>query len=97
MIASSAVRPYLLCLVVFAVRREDELHEHGSKMGWALIVERFPGKALWAFEYFESMQRRIMRFHNEEGTSLVARRVSLGTVGKTAPGLKRKELATGRY
>jgi hypothetical protein len=39
MIASSAVRPYLLCLVVFAVRREDELHEHDSKTGWALIVE----------------------------------------------------------
>jgi hypothetical protein len=42
-----------------------------------------PGKALWAFEYFESMQRRFMHFHNEEGTSSVARGVSLGAVGKT--------------
>jgi hypothetical protein len=49
-----------------------------------------PGKALWAFELFDSMQRRFMHFHNEEGTSSVARGVSLGTVAKTVSVLNGK-------
>jgi hypothetical protein len=82
MSASGAVRPYLLCLVVFA--------EFEQVIAYQCGIEN--QDALWAFAYLESMQPRFMHSRNSAQVHSGACCVAQGWGGENCAGLRRKEL-----